>query len=68
MKSKLLSVFLLLPSLAFAQELYEIRTNAKTRWSSFENPGATAGAGGKENAGAKGHAFDVIQPRGSKLY
>lgn len=47
------------------QQLFEMETG-QTRWSSFENPSALEGAGGKENKGAKGHAFDVIPPRGSK--
>ncbi|MBL0160433.1 MAG: DUF2961 domain-containing protein [Bryobacterales bacterium] len=36
------------------------RPGAHTRWSSFENPTAAKGAGGAENRGAKGHAFDAI--------
>ena len=33
-----------------------------TRWSSFENLAARKGEGGRENQGAKGHAFDSIKP------
>lgn len=41
-------------------DLAKRRTGAHTRWSSFENPTAGKGAGGRENRGAKGHAFDTI--------
>jgi len=40
--------------------IYEFDPNAKTRWSSPENLNGSSGAGGKENNGAKGHAFDSI--------
>ena len=43
-------------------ELFHKRTDVVTRWASFENPTAAAGAGGHENKGAKGHAFDSIGP------
>jgi len=33
----------------------------ETLWASFENRTAEKGAGGKENRGAKGHAFDRIE-------
>ena len=46
---------------AEAQELYELPDPpVQTKWSSFENPSAAKGAGGKENKGAKGHAFHRI--------
>jgi hypothetical protein len=51
---------------ALSQALYEIPENTKTRWSSFENPAAEKGMGGRENKTAKGHAFDMIDPKGSK--
>ncbi len=38
------------------------RPNAETRWASFENLAASKGQGGRENQGAKGHAFDSVQP------
>jgi len=41
-------------------DLAKRRPGAHTRWSSFENPTAAKGAGGRENRGAKGHAFDAI--------
>lgn len=43
-----------------ASDLAKRRPGAHTRWSSFENPTASKGAGGSENRGAKGHAFDPI--------
>ncbi|HEY0743436.1 MAG TPA: glycoside hydrolase family 172 protein [Chryseosolibacter sp.] len=50
-----------------AQELFEIPSGRQTRWISFENPSGAKGAGGKENKGAKGHAFDVVEPGGSRV-
>ena len=38
-----------------------------TRWSSFENLSADKGEGGRENQGAKGHAFDSIKPAETKV-
>src|SRR5687768_1726237 len=49
-----------------AQELYEIPEKTQTRWTSFENLSGEPGLGGKENKGAKGHAFDLIDPKGKK--
>ena len=47
---------------SIGQELYDLpQPPVKTRWSSFENPDAAKGAGGKENQGAKGHAFDRVK-------
>jgi hypothetical protein len=51
----------------YAQEIYKMPDNAKTRWSSFENPTAAEGTGGKENDKAKGHAFDNIKAGESKI-
>lgn len=39
-------------------EIYHYQPQTDTRWSSFENPEAAKGAGGKENKGAKGRAFE----------
>lgn len=50
-----------------AQELYEVPEGKQTQWTSFENPSGNKGMGGKENKGAKGHAFDVIAPDSSKV-
>lgn len=41
-------------------KLFEYDSNQETRWSSPENRNGVKGGGGKENNGAKGHAFDVI--------
>lgn len=43
-----------------ANNLFEYDENVTTRWSSPENINGIAGAGGKENNKAKGHAFDTI--------
>lgn len=51
----------------YSQELYEIPAKTKTRWTSFENPTGRPGVGGQENMGAKGHAFDIIDPKGKKV-
>ena len=54
---------LLMVSSAMAQDsddLYRYRAAEQTRWVSPENPTAAKGAGGRENKGAKGHAFDTI--------
>ena len=40
--------------------LYEYQAGTSTRWASPENPTAAPGAGGRENRGGKGHAFDTI--------
>lgn len=51
-----------------AQELYTMPTaGTQTRWSSFENPTAAKGAGGKENKGAKGHPAEIILPSQSRV-
>ncbi len=47
---------------AAGQELYELpQEEATTRWVSFENTSAKKGAGGMENDGAKGHAFERLK-------
>ncbi len=53
----------LLCSAAFAvdPDLARRRPDAETRWISFENPRGAKGAGGRENKGAKGHAFDSLK-------
>ncbi len=50
---------------ALAQDLHILPDGVETRWVSFENPTAAPGAGGSENRGAKGHAFDMLEPGGS---
>lgn len=51
---------------AGAQEIYQKAPGVQSRLSSFENPGADKGGGGKTNKGAKGNAFEVIGPGESK--
>ena len=46
-------------------ELYRYRAGEEPRWVSPENPTGARGAGGRENRGAKGHAFDSIPIGGS---
>lgn len=52
---------------AQTMELFRKPKGAMTRWSSFENLGAEPGRGGMENHGAKGHAFDSLEPGESKV-
>jgi hypothetical protein len=40
--------------------LFTFPAGVETRWASFENPGAEKGAGGRENAGAKGHPAERL--------
>lgn len=47
-------------------ELFEKPRGVQTRWASFENSAATPGEGGLENQGAKGHAFDSLEPGETK--
>lgn len=51
----------------FSQDLFILPDNVQTGWSSFENPKALKGQGGKENKGAKGHPADIIQPGQNKV-
>lgn len=53
---------------ARAQEapLYQFQSGSETRWSSPENLTGAKGAGGRENRGQKGHAFETI-PAGKSL-
>ncbi|MBL7768163.1 MAG: DUF2961 domain-containing protein [Flavipsychrobacter sp.] len=46
--------------------LFEMDEQRQARWSSPENPNGSKGSGGKENNGAKGHAWDSI-PAGSTI-
>lgn len=48
-------------------ELYKVPEGAQTRWISFENPTGEKGEGGKENRGAKGHAFDSLPAGQSRV-
>ncbi len=47
--------------------LYRKPAGVVSRWYSFENLEAAKGGGGKENHGAKGHAFDMIAPGETKV-
>jgi len=57
-------VALLVPASTMAQNepapLFEMPEGEHTRWISPENPTGAVGAGGHENRGAKGHAFETI--------
>ena len=53
------------PALAQEEPLYRFQPGQDPRWASPENPGAEKGAGGQENKGAKGHAFETIAPGAS---
>lgn len=55
----LLALPLACPAGAADGALYEWQEGAP-RWASPENPDAAKGAGGRENEGAKGHAFNTI--------
>ena len=59
---------LLVAAPGWAQDdmLYRFVPGQEPAWASPENPTATRGAGGIENKGAKGHAFDTI-PAGGTL-
>lgn len=46
--------------------IYRKQAN-ETRWASFENPSGAKGQGGRENQGAKGHAFDSLAPGETKV-
>ncbi len=65
------SLSLLFTLTSFGQDSLEMLcrkpAGVQTRWASFENPTAGKGAGGMENKGAKGHAFDIIQPGETKV-
>jgi hypothetical protein len=43
-------------------DLFRYKQAEHTRWASPENRTAAKGAGGRENKGAKGHAWDRMQP------
>lgn len=43
-------------------DLFRYKEAEQTRWASPENRTAAKGAGGRENKGAKGHAWDRMQP------
>lgn len=47
--------------------LFLFDSNSISRWSSPENPNGAPGAGAQLNRGAKGHAFDPIEPGASRV-
>ncbi len=49
------------------ESLYLFQSGAETRWVSPENPTGAKGAGGRENRGGKGHAFETIPVGGSHV-
>lgn len=51
---------------ASENDLARKHPGVETRWSSFENPAAAKGQGGRENQGAKGHPFDRLEPGETK--
>jgi hypothetical protein len=55
-----LVLFCVAPAAA-APELFTYQGDQQTRWISPENRTGTKGAGGLENLGAKGHAYDAIK-------
>ena len=70
MRLPAMGALLIVASAAFAQdspELYRYRAPEQTRWVSPENPTGAKGAGGRENNGAKGHAFETIAVGGSHV-
>ncbi len=46
--------------------LYERRPGAQTHWISFESAHPKRGGAGRENHGAKGHAFDSVRAKHSR--
>lgn len=60
----LLLAMTIAPAAASAQSdtapLYQYREGERPHWISPENPTGAPGAGGRENRGAKGHAFETI--------
>lgn len=61
----LIIIFILMATVGYSQQLFEIPLQTSARWSTFENRNGPKGKGAKENEGAKGHAFDIIQPNRS---
>jgi hypothetical protein len=49
------------------EELYRYRAGEEPRWVSPENPTGAKGTGGRENRGAKGHAFETIPVGGAHV-
>jgi len=47
-------------------DLYKAAPGVETRWAGFENPNALKGRGGTTNKGAKGNAFEDVEPGETK--
>ena len=60
--TSLIAVLALASSAAGGEDLYRYKEGEQSRWASPENRAAAKGAGGRENKGAKGHAWDRMQP------
>lgn len=67
MRALFILCFCLLCKPLFAQELYTSPADAKTGWSSFENPTGEKGRAALENKGAKGHSFNLIKAGESRV-
>src|SRR5580693_2073469 len=67
MRKHFLVIFNCAVLFAHAQQLFQMPNGAQSRVSSFENPGALNSGGGKTNKGAKGNAFEPVQPGQSKI-
>lgn len=65
-KCLVLAVAMTISLTAMSQSLYEMPENTQSRLSSFENLNGVKGNGGKTNRGAKGNAFEWIQPGETK--
>lgn len=68
MRTALLLTLLLSTSVAAQErrELFHRRPESTPRWITFENPNGLAGAGGRENRGAKGHPAEPLAPGETK--
>lgn len=63
-----LALLVMAPMPAAAQgDLFRYQPGEQTRWVSPENPTGAKGAGGRENNGAKGHAFETIAKGGAHV-
>ena len=58
----LASILAMMAAEPTSAELYRYKADQESRWASPENRGGAKGAGGRENKGAKGHAWDRMQP------
>lgn len=59
--------FLIVSPAAADDSLYRFRAGEEPRWISPENPTGAKGSGGRENRGAKGHAFETIPVGGAHV-